>query len=103
MTIQKSTTRCNTLAVCLAVLGLASAAPALAAPNYMEGAFIVVKQTHGKESYPEQRDRSKNDSRDDRRASGNKDDHDEQEPYGYGYERRQQQRNENDSRTRGRH
>ena len=104
MNFQEGITRCNTYAVWLAVLGLASAAPAVAAPGHMEGAaFIVAKQTRSNEIYPDQRDSGKNDSRDDRRASERKDDRNEPEPYGYGYERRQQQSNENDSRTRGRH
>ncbi len=102
MTIQEHTIRCNAWVVGLAMLGLTSAAPVLAAPDYMDGAFIAAKDAHGKASRPDQRDTGKDASRDDRPASGRKDDRDEPDAYGYGYERRQQQRNGNDSRSRGR-
>ena len=103
MTNQQRKTRCNAWAAWLTVLGLAPAAPALAVQDYTGDAYVVVKQTRGKATSPDQRDTVKGDSRDDRRASGRKDDRDEPDAYGYGYERRQQQRNENDGRPRGRH
>ena len=85
----------------LTALGLALAAPVQAAPDWMDGAFIVAKRDRGDEVRPDQRDARK----DERRASKREAEAEEPQGYGYGYERRQQkqqQRMENDSRSRDR-
>ena len=85
----------------LAALGLALAAPVQAAPDWMDGAFIVAKRDRGDEVRPDQRDARK----DERRASKREAEAEEPQGYGYGYERRQQkqqQRMEDDSRARDR-
>jgi hypothetical protein len=89
----------NSWVIGLAALGLAVAAPVQAAPDFLNGAFIVAKQDHSEETRTDQRDAGK----DERRASKRKADRDEPEGYGYGYERRQQQRSNDESRSRGRH
>ncbi len=81
----------------LAALGLALAIPVHAAPDFMDGTFIVAKRDRGDEIRKDQRD----DRRDDRRAS-RREVRDEPQGYGYGYERRQQKRFEEDDRNRGR-
>jgi hypothetical protein len=91
----------HTWIVGLAVLGLALAAPVQAAPDLMDGAFIVAKRDRGDEVRPDQRDARK----DERRAVKREGETEEPQGYGYGYERRQQkqqQRLEEDSRSRGR-
>lgn len=82
----------------LAALALAFTAPAQAAPNYLEGAFIVAKRDRGEEVRQDQRD----DREDPRRADRREVEREEPRGYGYGYERRQQQRNEDDDRPRER-
>lgn len=83
----------------LATLGLTVAAPVQAAPDFIEGAFIVVRHDRTDEVRPEPRDR-RNDKH---RASRREAERDEAQGYGYGYERRQQQqRTEDDDRPRGR-
>lgn len=82
----------------LAALGLALAAPVQAAPDFMDGAFIVAKRDRGDEVRQDRRDVR----RDDRRADRHEAEGDEPDRYGYGYERRQQQRSENEGRPRGR-
>ncbi|HSJ81439.1 MAG TPA: hypothetical protein VK910_09485 [Thiobacillus sp.] len=85
----------------LTVLGLALAAPVQAAPDWMDGAFIVAQRDRGDEVRPGQRDARK----DERRASKREAEAEEPQGYGYGYERRQQkqkQRMEDDSRSRDR-
>lgn len=81
----------------LTALGLAAAAPVQAAPDLMDGAFIVAKRDRGDEVRPDQHDARK----DERRASRHEAGTEEPKGYGYGYERRrqkQQQRLEDDSR-----
>ena len=70
----------------LAALGLAAAAPVQAAPDLMDGAFIVAKRDRGDEARPDQRDARK----DERRAAGHEAGAEEPQGYGYGYERRRQ-------------
>ena len=85
----------------LAALGLALAAPVQAAPDFMDGAFIVAKRDRDDETRRDvRRDERRDDRRDDRRASRRE--AEREEPQGYGYERRQQQRFEEDDRSRGR-
>ena len=82
----------------LAALGLALAAPVQAAPNFMDGAFIVAKRDRSDEARQDRRDERK----DERRASRRDAEREEPQGYGYGYERRQQQRFEDEGRPRGR-
>ena len=82
----------------VAALGLAVAAPVLAAPDFMNGAFIVAKRDRTDEARQDPRDVRK----DDRRASRREAEHEEPQGYGYGYERRQQQRYEDEGRPHGR-
>ena len=84
----------------LATLGLALAAPAQAAPDFMEGAFMVSKNDKGGDLREDARDAGK----DKRGSSSKKSKAEREEPqgYGYGYERREQERYEEDSRSRGR-
>ena len=82
----------------LAALGLAMAAPVQAAPDFMEGAFVVAKRDQVDEVRPDPRD----DRRDTRRAGRREAEREEPQGYGYGYERRQKQRPEADDRSRGR-
>ena len=83
----------------LAALGLALAAPVQAAPDFMDGAFIVAKRDRDDET---RRDVRRDERRDDRRASRREAEREEPQGYGYGYERRQQHRFEEDDRSRGR-
>ena len=80
----------------LAALGLAVAAPVHAAPDFMDGAFIVAKRDRADEVRPDPRDARKDDRASKREAR------DEPQGYGYGYERRQQKRFEGEDRPRGR-
>lgn len=80
----------------LATLGLALAAPVQAAPDFMEGGFIVAKRD--RDEVRQERRESRQERRDARREA----EREESQGYGYGYERRQQQRYEDDSRQRGR-
>jgi hypothetical protein len=73
-------------------------APVQAAPDFMEGAFVVAKRDQVDEVRPDQRD----DRGDTRRAGRREAEREEPQGYGYGYERRQQQRNQDDDRPRGR-
>jgi len=82
----------------LAALGLAVAAPVQAAPDLMDGAFIVAKRDRGDEVRPDPRDARK----DARRAAKREAGREEPQGYGYGYERRRQQQSEEDNRPRGR-
>jgi hypothetical protein len=82
----------------LATLGLALAAPVQAAPDFMEGAFIVAKRDRADDVREDRRDARK----DDRRAARREAEREEPRGYGYGYERRQQHRYEDEDRPRGR-
>ena len=82
----------------LAALGLALTAPVQAAPDFMDGAFIVVQRDRTEEARQERREARKDERRATRREAGRE----EPQGYGYGYERRQQQRSEEDDRNRGR-
>ena len=81
----------------LAALGLALAGPVHAAPDYLDGAFIVAKRDRGEDIRQAPRDDRKETRRDRREAE-----REEARGYGYGYERRQQQRTESDDRRRER-
>lgn len=83
----------------LAALGLAMASPVHAAPDYMDGAFVVAKRDRGDEARPDRRDAHKPDQR---RATRREAERNEPPGYGYGYERRQQERPEPDRRPRER-
>ena len=85
----------------LATLGLALAAPVQAAPEFMDGAFIVASRDRADEVRQDQRDSRRDEQRDERRDA-RRDRGEEPQGYGYGYERRQQQRFEEDNRARGR-
>jgi len=82
----------------MAALGLALAAPVHAAPDFIDGAFMVAKRERAEEVRPDPRDAR----RDDRRANRRDAEREEPRGYGYGYERRQQQRFEDEDRPRGR-
>ena len=82
----------------LATLGLALAAPVQAAPNFMDGAFMVAKREQADEARQDPRDSR----RDKRRSTQSEAEREEPQGYGYGYERRQQERYEDDRRPRGR-
>lgn len=82
----------------LAALGLAMAVPVQAAPDFMQGAFIVAKRDRVDEVRPDRRDDRMDSRRDSRREAEREEPH----GYGYGYERRQQQRNQDEDRPRGR-
>ncbi|MCL5059619.1 MAG: hypothetical protein M1449_03340 [Candidatus Thermoplasmatota archaeon] len=82
----------------LAALGLALAAPVQAAPDFMDGAFIVAERDRADEDRQDRRDARKDERRAPRREAGRE----EPQGYGYGYERRQQQRFEDEDRPRGR-
>ncbi|HBU30085.1 MAG: hypothetical protein A2X71_01125 [Thiobacillus sp. GWE1_62_9] len=82
----------------MAALGLALAAPVHAAPDFIDGAFMVAKRERADEVRPDPRDAR----RDDRRANRRDAEREEPRGYGYGYERRQQQRFEDEDRPRGR-
>ena len=82
----------------LATLGLALAAPVHAAPDFMDGAFMVAKRDQDEDLRPDQREVRK----DDRRKSRREAEREEPQGYGYGYERRQQEKHEDDSRSPGR-
>ncbi len=84
----------NNLILGAAVLGLALAAPVQAAPDFIEGSFIVAKRDQPDESRQDKRETRKVDRRDARRETP--------PGYGYGYERRQQEKNEQDDRSRDR-
>jgi len=89
----------------LAALGLALAAPAQAAPDFMDGGFIVATSDRGDEARPDRRDTRKNKQASEgnkRRASEREAEREEPQGYGYGYERRQQKQIEDGSRSRGR-
>jgi hypothetical protein len=86
----------------LAALGLAVTAPVQAAPDFMEGAFIVAKRDRSDEVRPDQRDDRRDTRGDTRRETEREAGREEPRGYGYGYERRQQQRNEEEGRSRGR-
>lgn len=88
----------------LAALGLALAAPVQAAPDFMDGAFIVAKSDRGDEVRPDPRGARKDapPEGDKRRATRREAVREEPQGYGYGYERRQQERFEGDDRSRGR-
>lgn len=81
----------------LAALGLALAGPVHAAPDYLDGAFIVAKRERGEDVRPAPRGDRRDAPRDRREAE-----REEPRGYGYGYERRQQHRNEGDDRRRDR-
>ena len=81
----------------LAALGLALAAPVQAAPDFMDGAFIVAKNERGDEIQPDPRGARKDEQpREEGRRSGSRREakRDEPEGYGYGYERRKQHHEE---------
>ena len=83
----------------LAALGLTTAAPVQASPDFRDGSFLVAKRDQADETRQDQRDSRK----DGRRPSKREAEREESRGYGYGYERRQQQQpEEEDSRPRGR-
>jgi hypothetical protein len=82
----------------LAALGLALAAPVQAAPDFMDGAFIVAQRDRTDEVRQDRRETRKDERRATRREAGRE----EPQGYGYGYERRQRERSEDDDRSRGR-
>lgn len=82
----------------LAALGLALTVPVQAAPDFMDGAFIVAKRDRADEVRPDPRDARKDDRASRREAR----DEPQGYGYGYGYERRQQKRFEDEDRPRGR-
>jgi hypothetical protein len=90
----------------LAALGLVLTAPVQAAPDFMDGAFIVAQRDRADDVRQDRRDTRKDDRRDARkdarRASKHEAEREEPRGYGYGYERRQKQRFEEDDRSRGR-
>ncbi len=79
-------------------LGLVLTAPVHAAPDFMDGAFIVAKRDQVDEIRQDQHAAR----RDSHRASKREGDREEPQGYGYGYERRQQERSEQDRRPRDR-
>lgn len=81
----------------LAALGLALVAPVQAAPDFMDGAFIVAKRDRADEIRQDRHEARKDDRRARREAE-----REEPQGYGYGYERRQQQRFEDEGRPRDR-
>ncbi|NDP48171.1 MAG: hypothetical protein GZ085_07230 [Sulfuriferula multivorans] len=88
----------NNLILGAAVLGLALAAPVQAAPDFIEGSFIVAKRDQPDDARQDKRETRKSDRRDSKHEAGR-----ETPPgYGYGYERRQQEKNEQDDRSRDR-
>lgn len=88
----------------LAALGLALAAPVQAAPDLMDGAFLLAKRDRVEDVRPDPRDARKDAQPEENRRRAPRRDAEREEPqgYGYGYERRQQQRFEEDDRPRGR-
>ena len=82
----------------LTAVGLAITAPVQAAPDLIDGAFILAKRDQGDDLRQDRRD----DRKDDRRSSRREGERDEPQGYGYGYERRQQERPADDNRSRGR-
>ena len=86
----------------LAALGLALAAPVHAAPDFMDGAFIMAKRDRTEEIRQDQRDTRRDEGQDERRATRRDAHREDPQGYGYGYERRQQQQSEEDNRGRGR-
>jgi hypothetical protein len=85
----------------LAALGLALAAPVQAAPDYVDGAFVVAQRDRNDEARRDKRDAGK----DDRRRPKREAEREDPQGYGYGYERRHQKEREPedpDSRPRGR-
>jgi len=87
----------------LAALGLALTAPVQAAPDFLDGAFIVAQRDRGDEVRQDQRDARQDEYPEGhkRRASRREAEREEPQGYGYGYERRQQQRFEDEGRSRG--
>ena len=83
----------------LATLGLALSAPVQAAPNFVEGGFIVAKRDRGDEVRSDPRE-----TRNEERRAPKREAEQQEEPqgYGYGYERRRQQQDEQEDRSRGR-
>ena len=73
----------------LAALGLALAAPVQAAPDFMDGAFIVAQRDRGEDIRQGPRD-ARRDGRSPRRGV----EREEPRGYGYGYERRHQRERE---------
>jgi hypothetical protein len=89
----------------LAALGLALAAPVQAAPDLMDGPFMVARNNQGDEAGLDPRNVRKDERSTEagkRRASRREAKRDEPQGYGYGYERRKQQQTEEDSHSRGR-
>ena len=77
----------------LASLGLALAGPVQAAPDFMDGAFIVAQRERGEDIRQGPRD-ARREGRPPRRGV----EHEEPRGYGYGYERRHQHEREEDRR-----
>lgn len=89
----------------LAALGLALATPVQAAPDYVDGAFVVAQRDRGDEARRDKRDASRDAAKDDRRSPRREAEREDPQGYGYGYERRHQKESEPedpDSRPRGR-
>lgn len=72
----------------LATLGLVLAAPVQAAPNFLEGSFMVARRDRSDDVRQDAREQRK----DERRSSRREVERDAPQGYGYGYERRQQER-----------
>jgi hypothetical protein len=89
----------------LAALGLALAAPVQAAPDYVDGAFVVAQRDRDDEARRDKRDAGRDAGKDDRRSPRREAEREDPQGYGYGYERRHQKESEPedpDSRPRGR-
>ena len=88
----------NNLIFGAAVLGLALAAPVQAAPDFIEGSFVVAKRDQPDEARQDKREHRKSERRD----AGHEAGRETPSGYGYGYERRQKEKNEQDDRSRDR-
>jgi hypothetical protein len=77
----------------MAAMGLVLTSQVQAAPNFMNGAFIVAARDQGEEVRPDQREDPRKNKR---RASKRETEPEEPQGYGYGYERRQRERIELD-------
>jgi hypothetical protein len=90
----------------LAALGLALTAPVQAAPDFMDGAFIVAQRDRADDVRQDRREARKDEYPEGHKRRPTKHEAEREEPhghgYGYGYERRQKQRFEEDDRSRGR-
>jgi hypothetical protein len=86
----------------LASLGLTLAIPVHAAPEFMNGGFIVAERDQANDARMNRREGRREARRDERPAPGRDAERDEPRGYGYGYERRQKQRSDANEDTRPR-